>query len=256
MATIRRYVCDLIAIHPAKCYNQAIMNTTKLTPALRRKVVAAAIIIIYALLTALIACYVGKPMIKFASDPVSFRHWVDGKGILGRMCYMGMAFLQVLAAIIPGEPLEIAGGYAFGAVEGTILCLLAEALGGIAVFMLVRRFGTRLVEVFFRPEKLGSLKFLKQSPKRDILLFLIFMIPGTPKDLICYFAGLTDVKIGLWLLICSLGRLPSVVTSAIGGGQLGTGHYMGAVIAFAATAAVSIAGLFIYELICKKHSDK
>lgn len=57
--------------------------------------------------------------------------------------------LQVLVAIIPGEPLEIAGGYAFGAVWGTVLCLLGAFLGSAAVFAVVRKWGVPLVEVFF-----------------------------------------------------------------------------------------------------------
>lgn len=86
-----------------------------------------------------------------------------------------------------------------------------------------------LVEVFFPEEKLKKLKFLKTTPKRDMIFFIIFMIPGTPKDLLCYFTGLTDIKFSLWLLICSLGRLPSIITSTVGGDALGTSNYWFAV---------------------------
>ena len=73
-------------------------------------------------------------------------------------------FLQVLVAVIPGEPLEISGGYAFGAVQGTVLCMLGAFLGGVVVFAFVRRFGRELVEVFFPKEKIESLRFLQSSP--------------------------------------------------------------------------------------------
>ena len=120
------------------------------------------------------------------------------------------------------------------------------------VFALVRCFGLRLVEVFFSREKLRSLRFLKSSPKRDMLFLIIFMIPGTPKDLLCYFAGLTDIRFPLWLLICSLGRLPSIITSTLGGDALGTENYIFAAAVFAITLLVSAGGIFLYRQLGKK----
>lgn len=62
-------------------------------------------------------------MLKFVSEPEKFRAWVDGHGIYGRLAFIGMMVLQVFIAIIPGEPLEIGAGYAFGMWEGTLLCM-------------------------------------------------------------------------------------------------------------------------------------
>lgn len=195
----------------------------------------------------------GAPLIRFASQPERFRQWIDSHGIWGPLAYMGMVALQVILAVIPGEPFEIAGGYAFGAVEGTLLCLTAATAGSLLVFFLVRIFGTRLVRVFFSQEQVQSLRFLKTSPKRDFLFLLIFMIPGTPKDLLCYFAGLTDIRLPVWLLICSVGRIPSLVTSTVGGDALGTKNYWFAVILFAVTLAISALGLLLYRYICRRH---
>ena len=110
-----------------------------------------------------------------------------------------------------------------------------------------------LVEVFFSEEKLHRIKFLKTTPKRDFIFFIIFMIPGTPKDLLCYFAGLTDIRLSLWLLICSLGRLPSIVTSTVGGDALGTSNYLFAAAVFAITLVISLVGLLFYKKICNRH---
>ena len=205
------------------------------------------------LMLVLLCAVIGRPMVRFASDPDKFRDWVEGHGVWGMLAYMGMVAVQVLAALIPGEPLEIAGGYAFGAVKGTLLCLLAASLGSAAVICLVRRYGMRLVEVFFPKEKIQSLRFLRSSPKRTLLFLLIFMLPGTPKDLLCYYAGLTDIRLPVLLIICSLGRLPSIVTSTAGGDALGTESYLFAVIIFAATFVLSALGLFIYNMLCKRH---
>lgn len=197
-----------------------------------------------------------SPLIKLAADPESFRAWVAENRLLSRLIYILAVILQVLIAVIPGEPLELAGGYAFGALEGTLLCLAAATLGSILVFLLVRKFGIRLAEVFFSKEKLHSLSFLKSSKRREILFFILFSIPGTPKDLLCYFAGLTDMRFSSWLLICTVGRLPSLVTSTVGGSALGDGSHLFAIAVFAVTLLVSGAGLLIYRKICERHKRK
>ena len=225
-------------------------------PMTRRQLVGIAAVCIAVVASALIMWLVGAPLVRFASEPEKFRAWVDGHGFGGRIAYIGMVIFQVVIALIPGEPFEIAAGYAFGAVEGTLLCILASTLGSVAVFLLVRRFGVRLVEVFFSKDKLKSVRFLKSTPKRDMLFLIIFMIPGTPKDLLSYVAGLTDVRFPVWLMICSLGRIPSIITSTVGGNALGTQNYWFAIAVFAATMAVSGVGLLIYNRICKRHAAR
>lgn len=222
----------------------------------RRQLVGIAAVCIAIVASALIMWLVGAPLVRFASEPEKFRAWVDGHGFGGRIAYIGMVIFQVVIALIPGEPFEIAAGYAFGAVEGTLLCILASTLGSVAVFLLVRRFGVRLVEVFFSKDKLKSVRFLKSTPKRDMLFLIIFMIPGTPKDLLSYVAGLTDIRFPVWLMICSLGRIPSIITSTVGGNALGTQNYWFAIAVFAATMAVSGVGLLIYNRICKRHAAR
>ncbi len=187
-----------------------------------QKLAAALAIAIFVLVMAFLTWLIGGPVLRFAGEPEKFRIWVERTGAAAPLAYMGMVIAQILVALIPGEPLEIAGGYAFGAVGGTALCLVAATIGSIMVFALVRKFGVKLFEVFFPIEKLRSLRFLRASKKRDLLFLIVFMIPGTPKDLLCYFAGLTDIRFGVWLIICSLGRLPSIVSSTLGGDALGT----------------------------------
>lgn len=222
----------------------------------QKKMLSAAAIIIFILLFAALAWFVGRPMIRFARQPEQFRSWVDGHGALGCAAYAAMVFLQVVVAIIPGEPLEIAGGYAFGAWWGTALCLIGAVLGSAAVFALVRRRGRPLAEVVFPKEKLDKLQFLHSSPKRTALLWLIFTAPGTPKDLLCYFAGLTDMKWRTWLLIATVGRLPSIVTSTVGGGALGDRNYTAAAIAFGVALAAAGVGYLVYRAVCRRNEQK
>lgn len=122
----------------------------------QKKTLSVLAIVIFVLLSAALAWFVGRPMVRFARQPEQFRAWVDGHGAWGPLAYVAMVFLQVLVAIIPGEPLEIAGGYAFGAWAGTALCLLGAVLGSVTVFALVRRWGRGLVEVFFPGRQAGK----------------------------------------------------------------------------------------------------
>ena len=135
----------------------------------QKKLLSGGAIAIFILLGAALAWFVGRPMVRFAKEPEVFRQWVAGHGFWGMAAYTGMVFLQVLVAIIPGEPLEIGAGYAFGAVEGTILCLIGAVLGGAIVVLLVRRYGVKLVEVFFPREKIMSLRFMQDSRRLELV---------------------------------------------------------------------------------------
>ena len=220
----------------------------------QRRWLAVGILLVVLAASALIIWKVGVPMLRLAAEPENFRLWIEQRGLAGRFLYVGMVFLQVLVAVIPGEPLEIVGGCAFGTVEGMLLCLLGGMLGSFVVIVLVRRYGMRLVSLFFSQEKLRSIRFLKSSPRRTFLFLVVFTVPGSPKDLLCYFAGLTDISLPVLLVICSLGRITSVVTSTIVGDALGTSQYIVAAVVFAVTLAVSCAGLLLYQKICKSHN--
>lgn len=220
----------------------------------QQKIIAVAAILIFLAVLGVLVFVIGIPLIRFVTEPEAFRSWVDTHGVWGRILYVLCMILQILVAIIPGEPLEMVAGYAFGTVEGTLLCLLASAAGSIMVFGLVRRFGIRLVEVFYPVDRLRELRFLRKSKKRDILYGIIFIIPGTPKDLLCYFAGLTDMRFSTFVLISSLGRIPALVTSTLSGDALGTESYLPAIVIIAVTLVISTIGVLVYRYICRKQN--
>lgn len=217
----------------------------------QKKWIAGTGIFLFLLLSALVFFFAGKPLIQFVQEPERFRAWVDGQGVWARVAFLGMLILQIIVAAIPGEPLEIAAGYAFGALEGTLLCLLGAFAGRLAVFLLVRRFGTRAVEVFFPLEKLNTLSVLQNKRRLTLWVFFLFFLPGTPKDLLCYIVGLTDLPLKNWLLICAVAPFPSIVTSTIGGDALGMGNYSFALLVFVITMVISGVGLLVYRAICQ-----
>ena len=125
------------------------MKHTKKRTERQRKKWALIGLALFLVATVLICWQVGLPMVRLASDPENFRQWLEERKLGGLLIYGAMVFFQVLFAVIPGEPLEIAGGYAFGAVWGTLVCLVAATLGSLLVFGLVRRFGTVWWRCFF-----------------------------------------------------------------------------------------------------------
>lgn len=227
----------------------------QLTEAHKKKIYLFAIVVALIFIGA-VGYLVGKPMVEFVREPERFRAWVDSSGFVSRVIFVGMVVFQLIIALIPGEPLEMGAGYAFGAVEGTILCIIGCVIGSALVFLFVRRFGVKLVEVFFPREKIRSLRFLQDSRRLNLLTFIVFFIPGTPKDLLSYFIGLTDMKLGTWLCITAVARIPSIVTSTVTGDALGLKDYQFALIAFGVTLALSLAGILVYRrLSARRHPN-
>lgn len=227
----------------------------QLTEAHKKKIYLFAIVVAL-LFIAAVGYLVGKPMVDFVREPERFRAWVDSSGFMSRVIFVGMVVFQLVIALIPGEPLEMGAGYAFGAVEGTILCIIGCVIGSALVFLFVRRFGVKLVEVFFPREKIRSLRFLQDSRRLNLLTFIVFFIPGTPKDLLSYFIGLTDMKLGTWLFITAVARIPSIVTSTVTGDALGLKDYQFALIAFGVTLALSLVGILVYRrLSARRHPN-
>ena len=209
-------------------------------------------LLILLLFFAAVTVWIGGPLLEMLGDPDEFRSWVDSHSMFGRLIFIGMVILQVIVAVIPGEPMEIGAGYAFGAVEGTILCLVGTAIGSSLVFLFTKKLGIRMVEAFISREKLQSLKFLQNAERLNLVILLAFLIPGTPKDVLTYFAGLTPIRLRTFLLLTSLARIPSVVSSTLGGNALGTENYGMAVVVFLVTAVISAVGALIY----KQHTQK
>lgn len=193
---------------------------------------------------------------QIGKTPQEFVTFIEGYGIWGYLVALGIQFLQVFVALIPGEFVEVGMGLAFGFIEGTLLCLLGVAVASSLVFLLVKRFGVKLVELFVDPAKINDLRFINSEKKLNTLVFLLFLIPGTPKDLLTYVVPLTRMKLGEFLCITMIARIPSVVSSTIGGDFFGNGKYLEGVILFAVTGAVSLAGIWLYNVILKKRQAK
>lgn len=188
----------------------------------------------------------GEAVIDFFSDPLRVRAMVSRYPLASRLIFFLANFLQVIIAIIPGEPFELAAGYAFGVVEGTLICVAAIYAASILIFLLVKRYGRPVIELFFEPEKIDQVRLFRRPGQLNVLMYILLFLPGTPKDILTYLAGLTPMRLSTWLIIISA-RLLSVVTSTVSGGLLGTQNYLYALAVFGVTAVVALAGILMYN---------
>jgi len=221
-----------------------------------KKIVAIVAMLVFVLFCGLVGYFIGVPMVRLAEDPAQFQALVDSYGIWSRLIFIGMVVLQVVVAFIPGEPIELAAGYAFGFIEGTLLTLAGFLIGSLLVFLLVRKFGVKLVEVFFSADKINSFSFLKNPKKTKAIAFILMLIPGTPKDFLSYFAGLTHLSLKTWMLIVAVGRLPSLITSTATGAAAGEENYILSVIMLLITLLLTVAGIVYYRVICKQQKEE
>lgn len=217
--------------------------------------IAAAILI----LTAAVAlCVIFIPMISSLADEKTrdaFASFIDSLGFGGIIIMFLLQVLQIVVAVIPGEPIEILMGLMYGTVGGMILTLLGIALGQTVVFFLVKRFGIAFAKKFVNVKKFEELSFIKNASKRDSLIFILFFIPGTPKDVLTYFVCFTGIPFFRFIILSTLARIPSIITSTLAGATIGDGNFVKTVIIFALTGVLGLAGIFINNKITSKKEN-
>lgn len=228
------------------------MNDTERRYQRRRKWFGAISLLVFAVILLLLTLFFTRILAPYLNSTEELRAFLEGYGWKGYLILMGLQCLQVVIALIPGEVVELGAGYAYGAVRGTLISLTGVAISSSLIFLLVKKVGISLVELFIPREKIQQLRFINSEAKLKRIVFLLFFIPGTPKDILTYFVGLTDMKLSEFLAITLIARIPSVLSSTISGQMLGDEHFMTAGIVYAVTGAVSVLGYCVYQRILKR----
>lgn len=214
------------------------------------------IVILFLILMAITAQIIAEPLTKFLTDPAEFQQFAKTNPILAGIVFMGIMMLQIVIAVIPGEPVQLAAGYAFGTLWGTVLALGGSILGSAVVFLLVKRYGRVLVELFFSEEQLNKISFINDSKRLNTLVFILMFIPGTPKDLITYIVGLTPMSLLTWLLISTPARTPALLASTVAGANFGNGNTKLTMIILVITGILAVLGIIYYAFLTKQAHDK
>ncbi len=159
---------------------------------------------------------------------VAFKEKVDNSGMMGMLSLFGLQIAQIFLIIVPGEPIEILAGMCYGGLWGTVFIMVSAAIISITIYLLVRKFGRKFVYDFCDEKKVSKIENSKlfQNPKKiELIMLILFLIPGTPKDLLVYVAGLLPIKPIKFILISTFARFPSVITSTLAGDRLAIGDW-------------------------------
>jgi uncharacterized membrane protein YdjX (TVP38/TMEM64 family) len=183
------------------------------------------------------------------AHPDAFRSWILGKGFLGILAFAGIQALQVIVFVIPGELVQIAGGYLYGLFPGTAISALGILAGSLVNFAVGRILGREFVEAVFGPEKVVRLEEATASGRATAAFFLLFAIPGIPKDALSYFAGMSSMSLPVFLLVSGLGRFPGILGSSYMGAAAFGSDYAIALGVLIAASALFFIGLFFRERI-------
>lgn len=181
---------------------------------------------------------------------------VEEYGIFAPLVFILLIMLQIVVAFIPGGPLEVIAGMLFGGVKGLLYTSAGVLLGTLLVYTLVRKFGRPIVDFFVSEKDMKHLRLLEDEDKLEFWVFLLFLIPGIPKDLLTYVVPLTALEGKKFLLISLLARFPSLAASVLVGDSLSDGRYHICVAICIVTAIAVFIGFRVRNHITKNHLTK
>ena len=151
-------------------------------------------------------------------NPQRLKGFITSFGTYSPLVYMVVQILQVIVAPIPGGAIEFLGGYLFGVKAGFIYSMIGLFWGSLLAFGLARIFEKWAVEKLVSKETIKKFDYLI-GHEGVILSFLLFLIPGFPKDALCYILGLTPMHLGMFLIISTIGRIPGTLMACLQGGK-------------------------------------
>jgi uncharacterized membrane protein YdjX (TVP38/TMEM64 family) len=197
---------------------------------------------------ALIWIFRGR-FIELFRDREAVRSWILAQGALGMLAFVGIQALQVVLFMLPGELVQVAGGYAFGLWLGTALSLVGITLGALVNFVAGRLLGRPFVEALFPKDKVERLERVAGSGKGAAGFFIFFLVPGLPKDALCYVAGMARLSFPAFLAVSMLGRLPGLLGSSYMGSATRDGSYTGALVVLGVASVLFVLGLVFKDRI-------
>ncbi len=203
----------------------------------------------YIKLAILIFIIVGLPVILFFTcrDTLFNKEWLANlpefimqyKGYAAAVL-TGIQILQVIICIIPGQPIQLAASYLFGVLKGYLISIGGAFIGAFIAFYIARALGKDSLEAIFGEEKVNDYHRKLNSGKGLTAVLLIYLIPGVPKDLVAYVAGLSDMRLRPFLIVSTIGRSPGMLGSLLTGYFISSRNYAAIGVLAVVTAVILI----------------
>lgn len=159
--------------------------------------------------------------------------------------YLALQIIQVVICVIPGQGLQFAAGYMYGFWMGYVWSLVGAFIGTVISYYLAKILGHDAMHMIFGEERIKELLIAFNSKKAMVLVFLFYLIPGLPKDLCSYVAGLSEMKLKAFLIISLVGRSPAMMGSLLIGRLVDIGGYTGAIVIAAIAVILFSAGVIL-----------
>ena len=185
----------------------------------------------------------------------AFSQWVQNLGFKGVLILFGIQVLQIVVAIIPGGPIELIAGAAYGAWAGSAIMVTGCVFSSTLIFFMVRKFGLPLLRRFFGEKDISSWMIINDPKKTARVVFILFLIPGTPKDLLTWLTPLTSLSLPLFVVLSTLARIPAILTTAIVGDSMIQGNWILSVSLFLAIAVIGFLGMYFRDRIKNKFAN-
>lgn len=228
----------------------------ELEGAKKKRIAAAIALAVMVVFYVLFYVFVGLAVVNLLKDPQGFKEWIDGFGTSSILIFIGLRVVMTAFRLIPGGPLQVAGGYAFGTWWGALWCMAGSLIGTLIIFLLGKKYGTKLVGLFISPEKMRSAAMLKDKKKRNVFLFLMNFLPGMPKDIFTWMAAISNDGAFSSILVIMLARIPSVVASTWCGHELMQENYVVSAIVFGVLLVLGIACSYAYKKLSARHEAR
>lgn len=174
---------------------------------------------------------------------------VCNAGLGGVFILLAVQLLQIIVAFIPGEVVQLAAGIIYGPWWGALIILIGCIISSALIFVLVHKLGAPFVQAMVPEKYMAKFRAFEKTGKFNIVVFILFLIPGMPKDVFTYITPLSDMKLKQFLLITNLARIPGIVVSTYAADGLVEGRVWESVIIFVALALVAGLAILFYNRI-------
>ena len=206
-----------------------------------------------------VVCVAIVPLILELTEPGGVERVVQdvrNAGPGGVLILLGMQFLQVVVAFIPGEVVQVAAGMMYGPWGGAAVVLAGCIISSAFIFFIVHKLGAPFVRAMIPEKWMGKLEDFEETDKLDVMVFVLFLIPGLPKDVFTYLVPLTDMSMRNFLVLSTVGRIPGILMSTLAADGLMEGDIMRSVLLFLVAAGIAALAIVFHEKIMHAFAKK